>query len=212
MPELINKEISSLFTVLIILIGVTFILCMITYGSSFSFWNSAFSDLGSTITPDGRANSFAFVVFITGIIISGLLFFQISRVFLKDKELVHHRLKSQISLMGSIGCFVFTFPHNINNNIHMIGAALFVAAVWALGTLLLIEARKTGRKERTTLLQSLLQGTVITYAVTYFADLPVKNIAQKFAVLGLMIVLKSATAQKIRNTFYGLITIGSKNK
>jgi len=114
--------------------------------------------------------------------------------FLKDENLVHHQLKFALSLMGGTGCFVFIFPHNINDNIHMIGAALFVAAVWALGTLFLIESRKTGTRERTVLLQTILQGTVITYAVCYFTDLPIKNIVQKFAVFGLIIVLKSVTA------------------
>jgi len=212
MAELINKEISSLFTRLILLIGVTFTLSMILFGGSFSFWNSAFSDLGSTIISEGKSNSLACAIFIIGMVISGTIFFMISRLFLKDKDIVHHRLKFHLSLMGSIGCFVFIFSHNINNDIHMVGAALFVAAVWSIGTLFLIETWKTVARERTVLLQTLLQSTVIAYAVTYFTDLSVKNIAQKFAVFGLIIVLKSATAYRAKFEFGKIALFNSKDK
>jgi len=94
----------------------------------------------------------------------------------------------------------------------MAGAALFVAAIWALGTLLLIEAWKSTNRERNILLQILLQSTVIGYAVTFFADLPVKNIAQKFAVFGLIIVLKIATASGTKFEFSKLAAFNSKNR
>jgi len=145
-------------------------------------------------------------------VISGIVFFMIGWQFLKDENLVHHQLKFALSLMGGTGCFVFIFPHNINDNIHMIGAALFVAAVWALGTLFLIESRKTGTRERTVLLQTILQGTVITYAVCYFTDLPIKNIAQKFAVIGLIIVLKSVTAHGTKFEWSKIAVFNSKYK
>ena len=114
--------------------------------------------------------------------------------------------------MGGLGCFVFIFPHNINDNIHMIGAALFVAAVWAMGTLLLVESRKTINRERTVLLQTLLQSTVISYAISYFADLSIKNIAQKFAVFGLIIVLKSVTSFRTKFEWGKITVFNSKYK
>ncbi|MBN2601134.1 MAG: hypothetical protein JXR87_03995 [Candidatus Marinimicrobia bacterium] len=212
MAELLNKEISSLFTRLILLIGLTFTLSMILFGGSFSFWNSAFSDLGSTITPDGISNYSSCIIFMIGMVISGIIFFMIGWLFLKNKNIVHHRLKFTFSLMGSLGCFIFIFPHNINNNIHMIGAALFVAAVWALGTLFLIESRKIGERERTVILQTILQSTVISYAISYFADLSIKNIAQKFAVFGLIIVLKSVTSFRTIFEWRKIAVFNSKYK
>jgi len=198
MSELISEKISRLFARLIFLIMATFILGMLVYGGTFSFWNSAFSDLGSTVTPEGNSNMPACVVFMAGMVLSGLTLLRISNHFVKEKGLTHHKLKAHFSLLGGIGCFVFIFPHNINNDIHMVGAALFVAAIWSLGTLLLIESRKTVNRERNILLQTILQSTVISYAITFFANLPVKNIAQKFAVFGLTFVLRSVTALRTK--------------
>lgn len=198
MSELISEKISRLFARLIFLIMATFILGMLVYGGTFSFWNSAFSDLGSTVTPEGNSNMPACVVFMTGMVLSGITLLRISKRFAREKGLAHHKLKAHFSLLGGLGCFIFIFPHNINNDIHMVGAALFVASIWSLGTLLLIESRKTVNRERNILLQTILQSTVISYAVTFFADLPHKNIAQKFAVFGLIFVLRSVTAMRTK--------------
>lgn len=201
MSNTVNHEISDLFAGIVLLIIGTFLLSSITYGGHFSFWDSAFSDLGSTTTPEGTSNLLSCIIFVTGIVICGCILFRVSRLFQQDRQILHHRAKSQLGLLGSIGCFIFVFPHNINNNIHMIGAAMFVAAMWALGTLILIESYNQSKKEQVLLLQTVLQITVLSYAITYFADLPIKNIAQKFATFGLLIVLKIATSAKIRTTF-----------
>ncbi len=193
-PRIINRNISSLFSMLIILFIGTFSLGILLYGETFSFWNSAFSDLGSTVTPGGVSNSLSSIIFIIGMLISSFVFFKISQQFKTDPDILHYRQKQQLSLTGGIGCFIFICPYNINDDIHMIGAALMVASIWAIGTLLLIEARKFVQKEKVLLLQTILQGTVLTYAFTYFADMAVRDIAQKFAVLGLIIVLKITTA------------------
>lgn len=212
MVNIINQKIRILISKLVILIVGTFLLSIITYGGHFSFWYSAFSDLGSTTTPEGEPNLFSCLIFVTGIVICGCILFRVSRLFQQDRQILHHRAKSQLGLLGSIGCFIFVFPHNINNNIHMIGAAMFVATMWALGTLILIESYNQSRKEQVLLLQTVLQITVLSYAITYFADLPIKNIAQKFATFGLLIVLKIATSANIRTAFDSFRPLISRQK
>ncbi|MGC9363214.1 MAG: hypothetical protein ACP5FZ_01455 [Fidelibacterota bacterium] len=212
MVDIINQKISALFSKLVVLVVGTFLFSILTYGGNFSFWYSAFSDLGSTITPEGEANLFSCLIFVTGILICGVVLFRTGKLFDQAGQIWHHRTKSRLCLLGSTGCFIFIFPHNINNDIHMIGAAMFVAALWALGTLILIESYNQTKKEQVLLLQAVLQITVLSYAITYFADLPVKNIAQKFATFGLLIVLKISTSAKIRTVFAGFSPSFNKQK
>ncbi|HDP68871.1 MAG TPA: hypothetical protein ENN20_10305 [Candidatus Marinimicrobia bacterium] len=212
MSDIINQKISALFSKLVTLVVGTFLFNILTYGGNFSFWYSAFSDLGSTTTPQGEPNLISCLIFVAGFMICGMVLVRISRLFNQARQIRHHRAKSQLCLLGSIGCFIFVFPHNINNDIHMIGAAMFVAALWALGTLILIESYNQLNKEQVLLLQAVLQITVLSYAITYFADLPVKNIAQKFATFGLLIVLKISTSAKIRTVFAGFSLSTNKQK
>jgi hypothetical protein len=194
MPELVNEKISNLFSFLVIIIIGTFCLGMLTFGEPFLFWKYPFSDLGSTVTQNGMSNRYSCFILVLGMFLSGYLLWKISVCFKEDPAIIHYQLKRYLCISAGIGCFVFVFPHNINNDIHMIGAAIMVASFWALAALLLLEARKHIPTEKFILQQSILQGTVLTYAVTYVMDSPIKNIAQKFAILGLMIVLKIATS------------------
>jgi hypothetical protein len=107
---------------------------------------------------------------------------------------------------------VFIFPHNINNNIHIVGAAIMVASLWALTGLFLFEARRFVPLEKFIVQQSTLQVAVLTYATAYMYDLPIKNIAQKFAVLGLIIVLKVATAKSKICRLSQIFNFSQKNK
>lgn len=87
-----------------------------------------------------------------------------------------------------------------------------VASLWALTGLFLFEARRFVPLEKFIVQQSILQVTVLTYAAAYAYDLPVKNIAQKFAVLGLMIVLKFATAKSKTYELSQIFNFYQKNR
>jgi len=208
----LNRKISRLFNLLMVIIIVSFSLGMIMYSDSFSFWNSPFSDLGITVAPNGKSNIISLIIFAAGMILTGITFLRIAMEFKSDKEIIRSELKASLSTLGGIGCFVFTFPHNINDNVHMIGAACFVAALWSIGTLLLIETRKTISKNLNILLQLVLQITVIGYAICYFADLPIKNIAQKFAIMGLIISVKGITNMSLLQKYNQLLNFEQINQ
>jgi hypothetical protein len=65
----------------------------------------------------------------------------------------------------------------------MIGAAMLVGALWAIGSLI---CSKITRQSATFVLfyGCRFTGSVLTYAVAFAFDLPFCNIAQKFAVFG----------------------------
>ncbi|MBC8486692.1 MAG: hypothetical protein H8D45_11710 [Bacteroidetes bacterium] len=211
MPELVNEKISNLFSFLVILIIGTFCLGMLTFGEPFLFWEYPFSDLGSTVTQNGMPNTYSCFILVLGMLLSGSLLWKISVCFKEDPAIIHYQLKRYLSISAGIGCFVFVFPHNINNDIHMIGAAIMVASFWAMAALLLREVRKHIPTEKFFLQQSILQGTVLTYAAAYTMNSPIKNIAQKFAVLGLMIVLKIATSTAKTFEFSSIFTFSQKD-
>jgi len=94
----------------------------------------------------------------------------------------------------------------------MVGAAIMVASLWALAGLFLFEARRFVPLEKFIVQQSILQVTVLTYATAYTYNLPIKNIAQKFAVLGLIIVLKVATAKSKTYKVSQIFNFYQKNK
>jgi len=192
-----NAKISSLFTVLALTIFLTFTLGMFCFGETFLFWQHAFSDLGSTITPAGNPNSLSLTIFITGMLFSAVLMILIAHHFHRAESLQHNQLKTGLSLLAALGFIVITYPHNLNNQIHTYGAAAMVGSLWAFGVLLLVELKTLISALRYHLYQTLLQGTVLSYAFTYFIDAPIKQVTQKFAVFGLVVTLKLATSQSV---------------
>ena len=192
-----NTKISSLFTALALTIFLTFTLGMFCFGENFLFWQHAFSDLGSTITPCGNSNLLSLSIFVMGMLISAVLMILIACHFSRDESLNHRQLKYYLSLLAALGFIVITYPHNLNNQIHSYGAATMVGSLWAFGVLLLVELKPLIFGPRYNLYQALLQGTVLTYAFTYFINAPIKQVTQKFAVVGLVATLKLATSQSV---------------
>jgi hypothetical membrane protein len=190
MKVTINSKINRYFNALIILFFSTFGLSMLAFADSFSMQHNALSDLGCTRTPTGEPNTIGFIIFACGLALSSGLLFRISRLFRLDDSIRHHRIKQYLCLMGSLGCLLFIFPYNLNDNVHMIGAAMLVGALWAIGSLNLLEDHQAIGNIRFILWMLLLQGSVLTYAAAFAFDLPFCNIAQKFAVSGLGVVIK----------------------
>jgi len=212
MSQLVNPKISSLFSLVILLVISTFGLSMVTYNESVNLRDFALSDLGCTVTPQGKSNAISCFIFALGMFITSYILLRIAVYFRQDNSIIHYHLKHYLCLMGSVGSFGFIFPWNLNDNIHMIGAGLMVAALWAIGGLLLFEARKFISFGRFLLLQLILQGTVLTYAVTFVVDSPIRNIPQKFAVLGLIFVLKIATASPSTLEFSNIFAFNLKKE
>jgi hypothetical protein len=101
--------------------------------------------------------------------------------------ILHNELKQILTLWCGMGLFIAVYPHDANKAIHTLGAGLFVAALYILENLLLAEM-KDGLTHFH-LLELLLHGTVLPYAVTYVLGVAARQTCQKLCVLGLLLVL-----------------------
>ncbi len=180
----IRRQLSIVMTILIaaITLGVVF------YREPFRFWKYPLSDLGATVTEHGFSNIFSILFFDSGMILSGLIMFSISSRFAASK-VEHRRIKRGLTFLCGIGFFVIIFPYNINDTIHMTGGGAVFGSLWGLTVLFLLELRHSVGWLRFWALQLPLQGTILPYAALFMAGLPIKQVFQKPAVVGLMLTL-----------------------
>jgi hypothetical protein len=174
------------------LIGL--ILGMIFYGEKFLFWEYPFSSLGATRTIHGFDNNVSRCIFDSSMALSGIMLLLISKNIRYSREkVVHSSQKEMLCLIGGIGFIIMLYPHNINNFIHSIGSGFAVGSLWLLSIIYLHELQETKLKSMAGPLRILLQGTLLPYALTFFLNMSIKQYCQKFAVFGVIFVLRAAT-------------------
>jgi len=188
-----NAEISRYFFSISLIIPLTFILAVITFREPFHFWHHAFSKLGETTTPQGYPNLLSQLVFSIGWLACSLLMFRISQQFRRNRELKHRMFKQWLALVGSIGFVVAIVPNDVNHILHSIGMGLVVAVTYFFGVFFLIELRPTLSPLVFYVNMLFLQSAVLTYAVTFFSNSTLKQAAQKFCVLALLLVVEKAS-------------------
>ena len=181
---------NLLFFFLLLTTGGLFTIGMLCYGEPFLFWEYPLSDLGRTVTEGGYPNTFSFLLFSLAMLICGSIMLAIGLNFKRSGTIPNMRIKKNLSYVAAAGYFIALFPHNISNPVHSVGSAMFVGSLWGLSIIFLLEARHQISPSKFYLLQLILQGTVITYAINFIFDTPIRQITQKFAVVGLMLVLK----------------------
>ncbi len=170
------------------------ILGMIFYGEKFLFWEYPVSSLGATVTVNGYDNSTSQCIFDSGMAISGIMLILLSKDIRYTHDIVTHSTQKELLCrIGGIGFFIMLYPHNINNFIHSIGSGFAVGSLWLSSMIYLHELQEAGYKKIAPPLQFLLQGTLLPYAMTFFFNVSIKQYNQKFAVFGVILVLRIAT-------------------
>ena len=116
----------------------------------------------------------------------------ISSRFKKSPELRNQVLKRYLALSCGVGFFVAITPDDVSHSAHSVGMGAVVGVTYFFGAIFLLElrARISPRVFITNMI--ILQGSVLTYAATYFADIDQKQIAQKICVVGLLLVMERA--------------------
>ena len=192
-----NREIDSTFLKMSVINISSMIIGMLLYGErreAFNFWMDPISFLGATETANGHKNTASLIVFVLGMVISGLLMLRIASLFRRHEEIQHHRLKSYLSIGAALGFFIITYPCNINNNIHSVGGALLFGDLWGITLLFLLEVPSIEGAPHAVLYHFILHSTVLTYAFNFVIKSNIQQITQKFAILSLIIVLKATTS------------------
>lgn len=184
---LLNRKINYLLS----LILLVFILGLITYSEKFDFRADPLSVLGEIYPQKTNSNMLAFGIFLAGMLLCSLLSFSISQEL---KDFYGHNL---FKIAGT-GFFLLAFPSNHFNLLHSLGGALTVGSLWWFCVTILNDLFKRSGKIKIIIYHILLQGTVLPYAFLYFAGVSGRQAAQKFAVLGLILVLKFTTSELLR--------------
>ena len=190
-------KINKFLTYLLSLNILVFTLGMITYGERYQFWEDALSYLGGTKTLAGNPNILSWLIFSFGMILSGILCLYIWFLLNGVDEMEHSKFKRYLFLVCGIGYFIMIMPHDINNSIHVIGAAIVFGMLWLYTVILLRELNHRIEHYKILIFHLILQGTVLPYAFLYFIDSPVQVQCQKFAVAGLMLALKMSSSQSV---------------
>lgn len=187
-----DPEISKLFFLMCLIIPVTLILAVLFYRDTFHFLRNAFSQLGETVTPQGQSNLVSRLVFSAGFIACGVAMISISSRYGKNRDLRNRSLKRWLALAGGVGFVVAITPNDISHSAHSIGMGTAVAVPYFFGVVFLLELRPRIPAFVFYANMLILQASVLTYAATYFADSSHDKIAQKFCVVGLLLVMERA--------------------
>lgn len=176
------------------LMGVTILVYffgVLTFGEKFSFRDHAFSYFGRITTPNGNSNTLCFLMFVMGILLSAWICFRISHI-------MEHSRSHWLFWLAGVGYVVMLIPCDLYNPGHMIGAALLFFSLWLFSTLHLLRLRTFSGWLKFIFYQLVLQGTVLSYAYLYFIDSPEKQIIQKIAIAGLVLVLKLTAMEMLQ--------------
>jgi hypothetical protein len=190
----LNKHLTYLLSVNVL----TFILGIFAYGDKYLLREYAFSYLGGIHTINGNPNTTSLLIFAIGMISCGIICFYISQLLNGENGLEMEKTKHYLFQTSGIGYFIMLMPHDINNNIHAIGAATVFGTLWFITVLILRELKQKGEVLKFYIYHFMLQGTVIPYAFLYFVNSPLQQYIQKYAVFGLILVMKLALIESVK--------------
>jgi hypothetical protein len=156
---------------------------IIAYGEKFLLWEYPYSYLGMIKTPGGNGNTLSFIIYAAGCLMNSVLCLKISSNFTGGLFRILFRI-------CATGYLLLMLPCDVLNTIHSIGGVLAFGSLWFFSMISIIDLYKLGRKLNVLLYNVLLNASVLPYALLYFVQSPYKDIAQKPALLGLILVIK----------------------
>lgn len=186
-----SERTHRLFVFFGLTVLLTFLCSIICYSERFSFFRYALSDLGGVRTVNGKRNLLSFSIYITGMFFCAVFMAAICRRYLLrlDGEVRNRRVKTVLSGVASAGFLILMSPNDTMHAMHVAGGAAMFFSLWLLTNFFLYDAYRRGDRFTTVFGHILLQSTVVTYALLYFAQSSFRQTAQKAAVFGLIFVL-----------------------
>jgi len=186
-----HHKLSNLMNIFLSNTIIIFILGALTYGEKFRFWDYAYSYLGMIKTPNGNGNTISFFIYAAGCIMNSVICFKVSN------SLTGQLNKIFFKACGA-GYILLVLPCDVINSIHCLGGALVVGSLWFFSIIGINGIYRSGHKLRALLYFLVLNGTVLPYAFMHFVRSPYEQIAQKPALLGLILVMKLIISEMTR--------------
>jgi len=185
--QVLNRYISYLLWVTVLV----YILGMITYGDSFTFWDKAYSHIGSIRTVSGNPNTLSLLIFGLGMLLS-------SWICIRSSNILPGQLNHYFFRLCGVGYLLLIVPCDLINLVHSIGGALVFGTLWLFTTLHLKKLYHHVHRYKIYLYHFILQGTVLPYAFLYAIRSPAQQSVQKLALFGLMLILKIVIIEHVR--------------
>ena len=185
-----HHRLSHLMNIFLANTIIIFILGTLTYGEKFQFWDYAYSYLGMIKTPGGNNNTLSFIIYVTGCMLNSVICFKIGSI-------ATGKLFKTFFMICGTGYLLLMLPCDIINSIHSAGGALVVGSLWLFAVISISNIYHSGKKLRAVAYFVLLNGTILPYAFMHFGNSSYEQIAQKPALLGLIIVMKLVLTEQI---------------
>jgi hypothetical membrane protein len=209
----VRTDEARVFGVLALIQATTLPLSIVTYPGRFRLAESALSDLGLAVTPDGAGNAVSRVIFAANFVLTAYVMLSYARSCSGSAPVNNARLKRTLALAAALGAIVAIAPHDRFHSLHGVGCGALIGSLWMIANLL---AGELWRAERgiAVISQAVLQTTVLSYALAYALDAPQKQLLQKLAVAGLSMSLALAgyAVEGCRPARTVLVTSGSQAK
>lgn len=185
-----DRYISRLFFLIsLIFLGSIFIAALV-YPGQFSFWNSALSDLGNTITIEGYPNLTSRIITAIGMILNSILMMMISIHYADQVKFSFQKVKRWLALVGSFGFIIVIYPNDVNHVLHSIGADAVIGVLYFFNMIFHFEYRPRLSIGFFLLDMIILQAAVFPYAIAFFFNASNKQIYQKLCILGIIFALQ----------------------
>ncbi len=183
-------KITRYFDYLLVSIILVFIAGFITYGERFRLWEYTYSYIGMLRTPGGNPNIVSFLIFLAGSLFNSFICFRISSFYINK----FFRLLFRIC---GVGFILLMLPCDIINSIHSLGGAMIFGSLWIFSLARINEIYHSGIKNFALIYFLILNLTILPYAYLYFINSAYQQIAQKPAIIGLILTVKFVISEHL---------------
>lgn len=201
----LDPFVCRLLLILTIVATTATILAIVVYEGPFLVWKYALSDLGAVRTKYNAVNTASRLVFIWGFAVSSYIMARVGFHYLKHDHLTWNKPKGVLSLLASLGFLIFLYPHDMNKQIHTLGAGLMVGSCYLFANVILFEMRSGMDKWRWVYYQGILHVSVLSYATAYILHWAIRQIPQKFCFLGIIYIFDQISLRNLEEE--SLLTI-----
>jgi hypothetical protein len=192
-----DQKLSRLYLYVVISISSTYLLGALFYADKFHFWQHALSELGTTRTLTGTPNTISAFLVALGMFTTGWLLLTIAGIYQAQSKVLKQPLKCFLLYIAGIGSFITIFPNDLFHVLHSVGCGMMIGPIFIIELLMLWERKLFIGIKKVYSVSILLSVSVLTYAAAFFRFHDIQQIAQKFCIFNLLVILYNRSKLKM---------------
>lgn len=192
-----DQKLSHLYLYVVISISSTYLLGALFYADKFHFWQHALSELGTTRTLTGTPNTISAFLVALGMFTTGWLLLTIAGMYQAQSNLLNQHLKCFLLYIAGIGSFITIFPNDLFHVLHSIGSGMMIGPIFIIELLMLWERKLVIGITKVYSVSILLSVSILTYAAAFFRYHDIQQVAQKFCIFNLLLILYNRSKSKM---------------